>query len=61
MAISKGKAGKTVAILNRALGRSNESADCTGLIMPFSDVPVNHWAYREIIEAAVSHEITVHK
>lgn len=50
-----------MAILNRALGRSDESVDCTGLIMPFSDVPVNHWAYREIIEAAVSYEITVHK
>ncbi len=52
---------ETVTILNRALGRSDESADYTGLTMPFSDVPTNHWAYREIIEAAVSHNVTVHE
>lgn len=52
---------ETVTILNRALKRSDDSADYTGLTMPFSDVPANHWAYREIIEAAVTHNVTIHK
>lgn len=52
---------ETVTILNRALGRSDKNADYSDLTMPFSDVPANHWAYREIIEAAVTHDFTVHE
>ena len=40
---------EAVKIINRALNRAAES----GADMPFADVPAGHWAYEEILEAAV--------
>lgn len=46
---------QAVTLLNRINGRDAATADFTGLTMPFNDVPKNHWAYSEIMEAAVEH------
>lgn len=43
---------EAVAIVNRALGRDVSDGAILGLTMPFSDVPVDHWAYNDILIAA---------
>lgn len=43
---------EAVAMINRAFRRNDEPAD---LGNPFSDVSPSHWAYGQILEAAVSH------
>ena len=44
--------GEAVTMINKALGRDDKPSD---LENPFSDVTSNHWAYGQILEAAVSH------
>lgn len=47
---------EAAAVFNRLLGRSPDlEAARTGLQV-FSDVPRSHWAYSEIMEAAVAHQ-----
>lgn len=46
---------QAVTILNRIMGRDASTADFAGLTMPFNDVSKSHWAYSEIMEAAVAH------
>lgn len=45
--------GEAVKLLNAALGRSMD--ETARVPAPFSDVPEDHWAYGDILEAAVSH------
>ena len=46
-----------VAMLNRAMGRTPDEAYLDGLTQAvFVDVPPDHWAYAEILEAAVGHQ-----
>ena len=42
---------EAVTMINKALGR----IECHELSNPFTDVSPSHWAYEEIMEAAVSH------
>lgn len=44
---------EAVTIINRAIERSAVNFTYDGYIMPFSDVASSHWAYYEIMEAAV--------
>ena len=44
---------EAVKILNRAMGRQAEERDVAS---PFADVSRDHWAYWEILEAAVGHD-----
>ena len=44
---------EAVAIINRVLGRN----DITDFENPFTDVTENHWAYKDIMEAAVTHSV----
>ncbi len=49
---------EVVAIINRVLNRDLDSEDITesiGIVNIFSDVPQNHWAYRDIVEASNTH------
>lgn len=46
---------EAVKILNRMMERSIVESDLSALTMPFSDVATSHWAYYEVLEAAVSH------
>lgn len=46
---------EAVVILNNMLGRSTERVLFAGLQMPFSDVPGSHWAWSNIMAAAVEH------
>lgn len=49
---------EVVAIINRVLNRGSDSEYITeniGIVNIFSDVPQNHWAYSDIIEASNSH------
>ena len=43
---------EAVKLVNQALGRQAGEREAA---MPFSDVPVGHWAYWEILEASVTH------
>ncbi|MCH5211134.1 MAG: S-layer homology domain-containing protein [Oscillospiraceae bacterium] len=43
---------EAVTMINKAWGRD---ADVSGSANPFSDVNENHWAYNQILEAAVAH------
>lgn len=47
---------ETVIVLNAMLGRTSDEAILSGLTMPFTDVAKKHWAYNQILEAAVKHE-----
>ena len=49
---------EAVATLNRALGRSadREMIDATILFSPFTDLPRDHWAYYDVLEALLPHE-----
>lgn len=49
---------EAVVILNRALGRTGDQAylDNAYPILTFLDVPAGHWAYYDIMEAAITHE-----
>lgn len=47
---------ETVTILNHMMERSSDKNLLGGLEMPFNDVPDTHWAYYQIIAAAVEHE-----
>lgn len=49
---------QAVTVLNRMLGRRVDTKLFDGLKMPFSDVAENHWAYWQIMAAAVAHEAT---
>ena len=44
---------EAVKILNKAMGRQAGERDVAS---PFTDVSRNHWAYHEILEAAVIHD-----
>ncbi len=46
---------EAVTIINAALDRSPDSGKITST-SPFSDVSSSHWAYYEILEAAVTHK-----
>ena len=48
---------EAVAILNRVLGRTPDQAllDRDGKVLLFLDLPLNHWAYYELMEAALDH------
>lgn len=50
------KRAESVTILNRMQGRIVSETILEGLTMPYSDVAKTHWAYYEILEAAVVHE-----
>lgn len=47
---------EAVTVLNAMLGREVEKDVLTDLTMHFSDVSTTHWAYYQILEAAVKHE-----
>lgn len=44
---------EAVKIINSTLERT----DFSNIINPFSDVKASHWAYKQILEAAVSHNV----
>lgn len=50
---------EAVTILNRVLGREGSKAkqklDADGKVMLFLDLPFNHWAYYDIMEASLAH------
>lgn len=48
---------QAIKIINRALGRSPDKAkiDADGKVLLFLDLPYTHWAYYEIMEAALPH------
>lgn len=48
---------EAVAATNRALGRTADRTmlDGDGKVLLFLDLPLNHWAYYEIMEAALEH------
>lgn len=46
---------EAVLILNAMLGREIDKNSLSGLKMPFTDVSTTHWAYYQILEAAVKH------
>ena len=48
---------QAVTILNHSMGRDSSSALFANLEMPFSDVPKTHWAYNQIMAAAVEHTL----
>lgn len=49
---------QAIKIINRALGRSahQEQLAADGNVLLFLDLPYTHWAYYEIMEAALPHE-----
>lgn len=49
---------QAIKIINRALGRSAhaEQLEADGNVLLFLDLPYTHWAYYEIMEAALPHE-----
>ena len=44
---------EAVSIMNRMLGRN----DIKNAENPFYDVAMTHWAYKDIMEAAVEHSV----
>ncbi|MFC3802026.1 S-layer homology domain-containing protein [Cohnella sp. GCM10012308] len=48
---------EAVAIVNKLLGRDASSAQAAGAT--WRDVPGTHWAYRDILEASVTHRYTM--
>ena len=52
---------EAIAMLNKMLGRSADTAKIggDGKIFRFLDLPLTHWAYDHIMEAATPHTVTV--
>ena len=50
---------EAVTILNRALGRAIAPEDIPAGAPSYSDLPADHWAYAQIIEASVAHTFTL--
>lgn len=48
---------EAVTMLNRVDGRYVDRESYSGLTMPFSDVKITYWAYYQILEASIDHEI----
>ena len=50
---------EAVTILNRALGRAIAPEDIPAGVPSYSDLPADHWAYAQIIEASAAHTFTL--
>lgn len=50
---------QAVTIVNRMLKRAADEQAVAKRTMPFSDVPRTHWAYDDILEAAVAHKSVI--
>ena len=50
---------QAVTIVNRMIKRAADEQAIAKRTMPFSDVPRTHWAYGDILEAAVSHKSVI--
>lgn len=54
--------GEAVKIINAAIGRtpymSEVDANIGSYTVPFNDVNKSHWAYYDILEAAISHKVS---
>lgn len=48
-----------VTMINKVMGRTPDKAsiDAATFTNPFTDVPTSHWAYRDIMEATVEHDV----
>jgi hypothetical protein len=49
---------EAVTVLNRALNRGIALEDVPATVPSYSDLPRDHWAYTQVIEASVQHEFT---
>lgn len=50
---------EAIVMTNRALGRSadEELLEAEGKVLCFLDLPLSHWAYYDVMEAALPHEV----